>query len=475
LPDKAIDLVDEAASKIKTEMNSVPTELDEITRKIMQYEIEKEALKKETDKGSKERLENLERELAELNDKKNTLQAQWNLEKSEASKVQQIKEKIEKTKLEIEKANREADLQKLAQLQYGTLPELERELKAEEEKQLNSDTTRMVKEILGSDEIAEVVSSWTGIPVNKLMEGEREKILHLEDSMNSRVIGQEDAIKSISESIIRARAGLNDPNRPLGSFVFLGPTGVGKTYLAKTLALNLFDDEHNIIRIDMSEYMDKFSVTRLIGAPPGYVGYEEGGQLTEAVRRKPYSVILLDEIEKAHPDVFNILLQLLDDGRLTDSKGKVVSFKNTIVIMTSNIGSEFIVEDPEVGEGTKKIVTDKLKSSFKPEFINRIDDIIVFRALSKESVKNIIKLLITEINDRLKDKFMEVNFTEAAVDFVIDSAYDMHYGARPLKRYLQREVETNLAKLILRGDVLEGDSVEVTKSEEKLEFNVVKK
>lgn len=472
LPDKAIDLVDEAASKIKTEMNSMPVELDELHRKIMQYEIEKEALKKEKDKGSKERLNNLERELAELNDKKGVLQAQWDLEKTDVGKVQQLKEQIEDVKLEIEKANREANLSKLAELQYGKLPELEGLLKVEEEKMEASKKikNRLVNEILDSDEIAEVVSNWTGIPVNKLMEGEREKILNLEDSIKNRVIGQEEAIKSIADTIIRARAGLNDPNRPLGSFVFLGPTGVGKTYLAKTLALNLFDDEHNIIRIDMSEYMDKFSVTRLIGAPPGYVGYEEGGQLTEAVRRKPYSVILLDEIEKAHPDVFNLLLQLLDDGRLTDSKGKVVDFKNTIIIMTSNLGSEYIVADPEVNNETKKLVKEKLKSNFKPEFVNRIDDLIVFKALGKDSVKNIINLLIKEINKRLEERYIKIEFTNEALDLIIDKAYDMQYGARPLKRYLQREVETNLAKLILRGDILDGDKVLAKVTNDTLEF-----
>jgi len=451
----------------------MPVELDELTRKAMQYEIEKEALKKEKDQGSKDRLESLEKELAELNEKISVLKAQWDLEKNDVSKVQQIKEQIEEVKLEIEKANREANLQKLAELQYGKLPQLEKELemeegKMEDEKKTNS---RLVKEVLDSEEIAETLSSWTGIPVNKLMEGEKEKILHLEDSIKSRVVGQEEAIKSISESIIRARAGLNDPNRPMGSFIFL----VGKTYLAKTLALNLFDDEHNMIRIDMSEYMDKFSVTRLIGAPPGYVGYEEGGQLTEAVRRKPYSVILLDEIEKAHPDVFNILLQLLDDGRLTDSKGKVVNFKNTIIIMTSNLGSEYIVEDPQVGEATKKIVIDNLKSRFKPEFINRIDDIIVFKALDKDSVRNIISLIIKDINNRLKDKYIQLEFEPEAIDYIIDKSYDLVFGARPIKRYLQKEVETNLAKLILKGDVVEGDTVNVRIENDTLTFGVIKK
>jgi len=472
LPDKAIDLIDEAASKIKTEMNSMPVELDELSRKIMQYEIEKEALKKEKDKGSIDRLHNLEKELAELNSKKSILQAQWDLEKTDVNKVQQIKEDIEETKLEIEKANREANLQKLAELQYGKLPQLEKDLKIEEEKMEASKkiSNRLVKEVLDSEEIADIVSSWTGIPLNKLVEGEKEKILYLEDKIKERIIGQEEAIKSVSDTIIRSRAGLNDPNRPLGSFIFLGPTGVGKTYLAKTLALNLFDDEHNIIRIDMSEYMDKFSVTRLIGAPPGYVGYEEGGQLTEAVRRKPYSVILLDEIEKAHPDVFNILLQVLDDGRLTDSKGKIVDFKNTIIIMTSNIASELIIEDPQVNEKTKILVKERLKTNFKPEFINRIDDLIIFKALDKDNIKEIIRLLINDINLRLKEKFIFLNFSEEAEDYIINKAYDMHYGARPLKRFLQKYVETSLSKGILKGEIQEGSQVEVIVKNNELVF-----
>lgn len=472
LPDKAIDLVDEAASKIKTEMNSMPVELDELTRKIMQYEIEKEALKKEKDKGSMDRLKNLEKELSELNDKKSVLQARWDLEKNDVNKVQQLKEEIESVKLEIEKANREANLQKLAELQYGRLPQLEKDLRAEEEKMEESKklSERLVKEVLDSDEIAEIVSSWTGIPMNKLIEGEKEKILQLESKIKERVIGQEEAIRTIADTIIRSRAGLNDPNRPLGSFVFLGPTGVGKTYLAKTLALNLFDNEQNIIRIDMSEYMDKFSVTRLIGAPPGYVGYEEGGQLTEAVRRKPYSVILLDEIEKAHPDVFNILLQLLDDGRLTDSKGKVVDFKNTIIIMTSNLGSELIIEDPQLGDKTKVLVNERLKASFKPEFINRIDDIIIFKALDKENVREIIKLLIKDINNRLKDRFIKIEFSDEALELVMNSGYDMHYGARPLKRFLQKKLETNISKLILAGEIGDGDNIKVEVAEGELRF-----
>ena len=396
LPDKAIDLIDEAAAKVKTEINSMPVELDEITRRLMQLEIEKVALSKETDKASKERLTTLEKEIADLKDEEKELKSQWEREKQEAGKVAKINEEIEKIKLQIEEAQRKNDYNKLAELQYGKLPELEKQKEAEEEKAKDNSSVanKLLKQEIDSEEIAEVVGKWTGIPVAKLLQGEREKILHLAEHMMKRVIGQDDAIKTISDTIIRSRAGLKDPNRPIGSFIFLGPTGVGKTYLTKTLAFNLFDDEDNIVRIDMSEYMDKFSVTRLIGAPPGYVGYEEGGQLTEAVRRKPYSVILFDEIEKAHPDVFNVLLQLLDDGRLTDGKGKIVDFKNTIVIMTSNIGSEIILNDPMVSEPTKEAVLDEMKHRFKPEFLNRIDDISVFKALGKESVKNIVNLIL---------------------------------------------------------------------------------
>ena len=381
LPDKAIDLIDEAAAKIKTEMNSMPVELDELTRKVMQLEIEKEALKKEKDKGSKERFEAIKKELTELQEKKNVLQMKWDLEKGSSNKLNEIKEKIEKAKLEMGNLSRDGKYDKVAEIQYGTLPALEKEKEELMAKlEANKNVDKLVKEELDSEEITEVVSAWTGIPLNKLIEGEKEKILYLEKNLNDRVIGQEEAIKSVADTILRSRAGINNPNRPIGSFIFLGPTGVGKTYLAKSLAYNLFDDENNIVRIDMSEYMDKFSVTRLIGAPPGYVGYEEGGQLTEAVRRKPYSVILLDEIEKAHPDVFNLLLQLLDDGRLTDNKGKVIDFKNTIIIMTSNIGSRLIVEDKELSETTKTSVVNMLKENFKPEFINRVDDIIVFKS-----------------------------------------------------------------------------------------------
>lgn len=462
LPDKAIDLIDEAAAKIKTEMNSMPVELDELTRKVMQLEIEKEALKKEKDKGSKERFEAIKKELIEFQEKKNVLQMKWDLEKGSSNKLNEIKEKIEKAKLEMGNLSRDGKYDKVAEIQYGTLPTLEKEKEELMAKlEANKNVDKLVKEELDSEEITEVVSAWTGIPLNKLIEGEKEKILYLEKNLNDRVIGQEEAIKSVADTILRSRAGINNPDRPIGSFIFLGPTGVGKTYLAKSLAYNLFDDENNIVRIDMSEYMDKFSVTRLIGAPPGYVGYEEGGQLTEAVRRKPYSVILLDEIEKAHPDVFNLLLQLLDDGRLTDNKGKVIDFKNTIIIMTSNIGSRLIVEDKELSEITKNSVINMLKENFKPEFINRVDDIIVFKSLNESSVKNIVKLMVEELNDRLKDKFISLEFSDKAMDFVLNTAYDSHYGARPLRRFLQKEVETSLAKLILRGEIGDGDSIRV--------------
>ena len=476
LPDKAIDLIDEAAAKVKTEINSMPVELDEITRRLMQLEIEKVALSKETDKASKERLTTLEKEIADLKDEEKELKSQWKREKEEAGKVAKINEEIEKIKLQIEEAQRKNDYNKLAELQYGKLPELEKQKEAEEEKAKDNSSVanKLLKQEIDSEEIAEVVGKWTGIPVAKLLQGEREKILHLAEHMMKRVIGQDDAIKTISDTIIRSRAGLKDPNRPIGSFIFLGPTGVGKTYLTKTLAFNLFDDEDNIVRIDMSEYMDKFSVTRLIGAPPGYVGYEEGGQLTEAVRRKPYSVILFDEIEKAHPDVFNVLLQLLDDGRLTDGKGKIVDFKNTIVIMTSNIGSEIILNDPMVSEPTKEAVLDEMKHRFKPEFLNRIDDIIVFKALGKESVKNIVNLILEGINERLKEQYIKVEFTDKALDYIVDEAYDPAYGARPLKRFVQKDIETNLSKMILGGEVPENSVVKVDSDGKDLIYKVEK-
>jgi len=476
LPDKAIDLIDEAAAKVKTEINSMPTELDEVTRRVMQLEIEKVALEKEKDQASKDRLVTLEKELAELNEKKAAFKAQWESEKQEVEKIQNINTEIEKVKLQIADAQRKNDYNKLAELQYGKLPALEKQRADEEEKAKNQnpDANKLLKQEIDSEEIAEIVGKWTGIPVSKLLQGEREKILHLAEQMMKRVIGQDEAITTISDTIIRSRAGLKDPNRPIGSFIFLGPTGVGKTYLTKTLAFNLFDDESNIIRIDMSEYMDKFSTTRLIGAPPGYVGYEEGGQLTEAVRRKPYSVILFDEIEKAHPDVFNILLQLLDDGRLTDGKGKIVDFKNTIIIMTSNIGSEIILEDPQVSEPTKEAVLNEMKHRFKPEFLNRIDDIIVFKALGKESVKNIISLILDEINDKLKEQYIKIEFTDKALDYIVNEAYDPAYGARPLKRFVQKDIETNLSKMILSNEVPENSTVVLDSDGDRLIYDVKK-
>ena len=474
LPDKAIDLIDEAAAKVKTEINSMPTELDEVTRRVMQLEIEKVALEKEKDQASKDRLENLEKELAELNEKKAAFQSQWENEKKEVEKIKKLNEEIEKVRLEIEAAQRKNDYNKLAELQYGVLPQLEKDRTELQEKAKEHDNNKLLKQEIDSEEIAEIVGKWTGIPVSKLMQGEKEKILNLAKYMKERVIGQDDAIETISDTIIRSRAGLKDPNRPIGSFIFLGPTGVGKTYLTKTLSLNLFDDENNIVRIDMSEYMDKFSVTRLIGAPPGYVGYEEGGQLTEAVRRKPYSVILFDEIEKAHPDVFNVLLQLLDDGRLTDGKGKVVDFKNTIVIMTSNIGSEIILEDPQLSDTTKEAVLDEMKHRFKPEFLNRIDDIIIFKSLGKDSVKNIIKLILEDINHKLKEQFIKVEFTDNALDFIVNEAYDPAYGARPLKRFVQKDIETNLSKMILSNEIPENSTILIDSDGEKLTYTVKK-
>ena len=474
LPDKAIDLIDEAAAKVKTEINSMPTELDEVTRRVMQLEIEKVALEKEKDQASKDRLENLEKELAELNEKKTAFQSQWENEKQEVEKIKKLNEEIEKVRLEIEAAQRKNDYNKLAELQYGVLPQLEKDRTELQEKAKEHDNNKLLKQEIDSEEIAEIVGKWTGIPVSKLMQGEKEKILNLAKYMKERVIGQDEAIETISDTIIRSRAGLKDPNRPIGSFIFLGPTGVGKTYLTKTLSLNLFDDENNIVRIDMSEYMDKFSVTRLIGAPPGYVGYEEGGQLTEAVRRKPYSVILFDEIEKAHPDVFNVLLQLLDDGRLTDGKGKIVDFKNTIVIMTSNIGSEIILEDSQLSDTTKEAVLDEMKHRFKPEFLNRIDDIIIFKSLGKDSVKNIIKLILEDINRKLKEQFIKVEFTDNALDFIVNEAYDPAYGARPLKRFVQKDIETNLSKMILSNEIPENSTILIDSDGEKLTYTVKK-
>lgn len=477
LPDKAIDLMDEAAARIRTEIDSMPQELDEISRKIMQLEIEKQALGKETDKASAARLATLEKELAALKEEDKSMRAQWENEKKAISEVKGTKQQIEEVKHQMEEAERNYDLEKLAQLKYGTLPELEKKLEAEKAKAdaAEGGENRLLKEEVSEEEIAEVISGWTGIPVSKLVETEREKLLRLPDILHKRVIGQEDGVKAVSEAILRARAGLKDENRPIGSFIFLGPTGVGKTELAKALSESLFDTEKNMIRIDMSEYMEKHSVSRLVGAPPGYVGYDEGGQLTEAVRRKPYSVILFDEIEKAHPDVFNILLQLLDDGRLTDNQGRTVDFKNTIIIMTSNIGSseliENMTEDGTIPEEVKEKVTGELKNYFRPEFLNRVDDIIVFSALTPDQVKKIIDLSLESLSKRLADREMSLVITEEAKKFIANEAYDPQYGARPVKRYLQKHVETEIASMIIRGDLVDGGTVTIDSDGEKLIFN----
>ena len=476
LPDKAIDLMDEAAARIRTEIDSMPSELDEISRKIMQLEIEKQALGKETDKASAARLATLEKELAALKEEDAGMRAQWENEKKAISEVKGTKQQIEEVKRQMEEAERSYDLEKLAQLKYGTLPELEKKLEEEKQKAENVDNgeTRLLKEEVNEEEIAEVISSWTGIPVSKLVETEREKLLKLPEILHKRVIGQDEAVTAVSEAILRARAGLKDENRPIGSFIFLGPTGVGKTELAKALSESLFDTERNMIRIDMSEYMEKHSVSRLVGAPPGYVGYDEGGQLTEAVRRKPYSVVLFDEIEKAHPDVFNILLQLLDDGRLTDNQGRTVDFKNTIIIMTSNIGSSELIEhmnqEGNIPEEVKERVTGELKNYFRPEFLNRVDDIIVFSALTLNQIKDIIDLAFSAIAHRLADREMSLEMTEAAKDFIAREAYDPQYGARPIKRYLQKHVENELAGMIIRGELVDGGKVSVDSDGENLIF-----
>uniref|UniRef100_UPI0026E9E975 AAA family ATPase n=1 Tax=Fusobacterium perfoetens TaxID=852 RepID=UPI0026E9E975 len=472
LPDKAIDLIDEAAAMIRTEIDSMPSELDELTRKSMQLEIEREALKKEDDDASKERLITLQKKLSQINSKKAGIKSQWDVEKQGVEKVKKLKADIDKTKLEIEKAERDYDLNKLAELKYGKLATLEKQLKTEQEAIESKFSHSLLKLEVTDEEIADIVSKWTGIPVNKLVESEKEKILNLEKSLNERVMGQEEAVKLVADTILRARAGLKDSRRPIGSFIFLGPTGVGKTYLAKSLAYNLFDDEDNIVRIDMSEYMDKFSVTRLIGAPPGYVGYEEGGQLTEAVRRKPYSVILFDEIEKAHPDVFNTFLQILDDGRLTDGQGRLVDFKNTLIIMTSNIGSNLILEDPNLSEETKEAVMKIMKQSFKPEFLNRIDDIIIFKSLGIESIRNIVKALLNDTKNKLKDRYITLNFSDAVIDYLAKNSFDPQYGARPLKRFIQKEVETELAKKVLANEIKDKSEVLVDIENDKIIFKV---
>ena len=463
LPDKAIDLIDEACSMIKTEMESMPTELDEISHKIMQHQIEAEALKKEKDEQSQKRLEVIQKEIAEMQTKFNEMKAKWENEKDAISKVQKLREDIEKVNGEIEKAERNYELNKAAELKYGKLPELQKELKKEEEIAAKSKESSLLRTKVTDEEITKIIAKWTGIPVTKLMESEREKILNLGSILHKRVIGQDEAVDKVTDAIIRSRAGIQDSRRPIGSFMFLGPTGVGKTELAKALAESLFDDEHNIIRIDMSEYMEKFSVSRLIGAPPGYVGYEEGGQLTEAVRRKPYSVILFDEIEKAHPDVFNVLLQVLDDGRITDSQGRTVDFKNTIIILTSNLGSEYILEGindkGELTEEAKDKVEKLLKQSFRPEFLNRLDEIVFYKPLTQNEIRKILDLLIADLNKRLTDQEINVELTDSAKTYLITNGYDAIYGARPLKRFVQKKVETLIAREIIKQTILPKDKV----------------
>ena len=462
LPDKAIDLVDEACALIKTELDSMPAELDELRRKIMQMEIEEAALKKENDRLSQDRLVELQKEMAELKDQFNSQKAQWDNEKTTVEHLQKLREQIEDMNNQIQKAQRDYDLNEAARLQYGELPKLQKQLEIEEEKAKNQDLS-LVHESVTEDEIARIISRWTGIPVAKLTEGERTKILHLEDELHKRVIGQDEGVSKVTDAIIRSKAGIKDPTKPIGSFLFLGPTGVGKTELAKTLAATLFDDEQNMVRIDMSEYMEKYSVSRLIGAPPGYVGYEEGGQLTEAVRRKPYSVVLFDEIEKAHPDVFNVLLQVLDDGRITDSQGRTVDFKNTILIMTSNIGSTYLLEgieeNGEIRQEARDMVEKDLRAHFRPEFLNRLDEIIMFKPLTKENIGGIVDLLMADLNKRLRDQELSIELTNAAKDYIIEGGYDPVYGARPLKRYVQKYVETLTARLILSGDVRADDRI----------------
>ena len=465
LPDKAIDLVDEACAMIRTEIDSMPTELDVIQRKIIQHEIEEAALKKETDKLSQEHLSEIQKELSDMRDEFNAKKAQWENEKNAIGKVQKLREELEEANAQLEKAQREYDLERAAQLQYGRIPELKKALEAEEQIANEGRQRSLLRDKVTEEEIARIIERWTGIPVSRLMEGEREKLLHLEDILHQRVVGQDEAVRLVSEAILRSRAGIADPNKPIGSFLFLGPTGVGKTELAKTLAEALFDSEKNLVRIDMSEYMEKFSVSRLIGAPPGYVGYEEGGQLTEAVRRKPYSVILFDEVEKAHPDVFNILLQVLDDGRITDSQGRTVDFKNTIIILTSNLGSQFLLDGidsrGEISQEAREQVSDLLKRSFRPEFLNRLDEIVFYKPLTKDNVTHIIDLMAADLNRRLEDKQLTVVLTPAAKEEIIASAYDPIYGARPLRRYLQHTVETLISKKIIADQVEPGSRITV--------------
>ena len=472
LPDKAIDLIDEACAMIKTEMESMPTELDEVSRKIMQLEIEETALSKEKDEISKQRLANIQKEKSELKTKFDGMKAKWENEKAAIGKVQKLREEIEQTNAQIEQAERNYDLNKVAELRYGKLPELQKELQHEEEISEKSKEDGLLRNKVTEEEITKIISRWTGIPVTKLMEGEREKILNLDKILHKRVIGQDEAVEKVSEAIMRSRAGIGDPRKPIGSFMFLGPTGVGKTELAKSLADALFDDEHNIVRIDMSEYMEKYSVSRLIGAPPGYVGYEEGGQLTEAVRRKPYSVVLFDEIEKAHPDVFNILLQVLDDGRITDSQGRTVDFKNTIIILTSNLGSDYILEgiqeNGEISEEAKQKVSELLKRSFRPEFLNRLDEIVFYKPLMKNEISKILELLIKDLEKRLEDKHIKLELTQSAKDYLINNGYDEVYGARPLKRFVQKKLETLIAKKILTQEILTNSQVVIDCNNDEL-------
>jgi len=471
LPDKAIDLVDEACAMIKTEMDSMPSEMDDLAHRITQLQIEQVSLKKETDALSQSRLKDLEKELAELQDKFRSMKAKWENEKNAIGKVQSLREQIEQTNADIEKAQREYDLNKAAELKYGKLPQLQKQLEEEEKIAAAKKEDSLLRDRVTDEEIARIVARWTGIPVEKLVEGEREKLLHLDDVLHQRVIGQDEAVTKVSEAILRSRAGIANPNRPIGSFLFLGPTGVGKTELAKALAQALFDDERNMVRIDMTEYMEKFSVSRLIGAPPGYVGYEEGGQLTEAVRRKPYSVVLFDEVEKAHPDVFNILLQVLDDGRITDSQGRTVDFKNTVIILTSNLGSDIILNDleqrrangsNELSEEAKHQIDQLLKSKFRPEFLNRLDEIVYYKSLTKDEMRRIVDLQLQDLRKRMDEgKHLKLEVTTAAKDFIIDSAYDSVYGARPIKRFIQSRVETLIAKAIIQGSYTEGNTLTV--------------
>ena len=475
LPDKAIDLVDEACALIKTELDSMPTELDEIRRRVMQLEIEEAALKKETDSLSKDRLKTLGKELAEIRDEFNSKKAQWENEKASVDKLSKLREDIEAANYEMKIAQRNYDLEKVAEIQYGKLPNLQKQLEIEEDKIKNQDLS-LVHESVTEDEIARIISRWTGIPVTKLTESERQKTLNLADELHKRVVGQDEGVEKVTEAIIRSKAGIKDPSKPIGSFLFLGPTGVGKTELAKSLAENLFDNESNMVRIDMSEYMEKHSVSRLVGAPPGYVGYDEGGQLTEAVRRKPYSVVLFDEIEKAHPDVFNVLLQVLDDGRITDSQGRTVDFKNTIIILTSNIGSSYLLEgideEGNIRPENENLVMEQLRASFRPEFLNRLDEIIMFKPLTKSNISGIVELLIKDINRRLSDRQITIELTDGAKSFVVEHGYDSMYGARPLKRYLQKNVETLAARVILGDGVREGDTIIIDARDGKLTAEV---